>query len=67
VETRADERVEDVVGERRGLVDLGRTRCDLVLGQLADRLAQHVLLVGEPVQVEVRIPDAHTPDIRTTN
>ena len=48
------------------LVDLGRARRDLVVGQLAHGRAQQLLLLAELVLVEGRIPDAHASDSRTS-
>ena len=50
-------------GKRGLLVDLGRVRRDLVLGDRADRLADGLVVLGEPEQVEVRVRGAHLPDI----
>ena len=62
----AHERVQDVVRELGLVVDLGRARRDLVVGELPHRLAQQLLLLAELVLVECRIPDAHDLDSRTT-
>ena len=44
----------------RSLVDLGGSRRDLVISELADRSPQLLLLLGELVLVEIRITDCHT-------
>ncbi len=62
---RNDDRVEAGPGQRVGglgriatlLVDVGGVRRDLLLGQRAHRLAQRLVLVAEPVGVEVGVHD----------
>ena len=54
-----DQGVVRLLREPRLLVDLGRVRRDLVVGQLADRLAKRLVLLGQGVGGEVR---AHVPD-----
>ena len=61
------ERVEDIVGKLAGLVDLGRSWRDLVVGESADRLAEHLVLVGKPINVELGISQHHDSDSRTTD
>ena len=61
VEARPRQHVVHVVRELALVVDLGRARRDLVLGEVTHRAAERIVLVGEPVQVEVRVPATHTP------
>ena len=66
VKTRPHEGIEHVMRELGRLVDLGGPRRDLVVRELSNRRANHVLLVGELVRVEVRITDTHGANSRTT-
>ena len=62
VEPGPHQRVEHVVGELGGLVDLGRSRRDLVVGELPGPPARSMpVLVGEPVLVEIGIAECHDP------
>lgn len=53
VQVVGDERVEGLLREAGLFVDRGRERQDLRLGESADGLAEHVVLFGRTVQVEV--------------
>ena len=55
VEAGAGQRLAGLVGVAAELVDLGRVRRDLLLGQRTDRLAQGLVLVAEPVAVEIDV------------
>ena len=67
MEPGAHERVEDIVGKLAGVVDLGCSWRDLVVGESADRLAEHPVLVGKPIDVELGISQHHDSDSRTTD
>ena len=49
------QRVEHVLGNSRGLVDLGGPRRDLVVGQVTDGLAERLMLLGERERGKVRL------------
>ena len=66
METGPHERVEDIVGKLARLIDLGRSWRDLVVGERPDRLAEHLVLVGKPINVELGISQHHDSDSRTT-
>lgn len=53
VQVVGDERVEGLTGEAGLLVHRGGVRRDLRLGQRADGVPEHVVLLGRAVQVEV--------------
>ena len=67
METGPHERVEDIVGKLARLIDLGRSWRDLVVGERPDRLAEHLVLVGKPINVELGISQHHDSDSRTTH
>ena len=60
VEVGLAQRVVGLLRELALLVDLGGVRGDLVVADGSDRLAQHLVLVGQPEQVEV----AHRSSLR---
>ncbi len=53
VQVVGDQRVERLLGEAGLLVHRGGERRDFRLGERAHRLAEHVVLLGRPVQIEI--------------
>ncbi|MGX1483809.1 hypothetical protein RKD45_002885 [Streptomyces griseus] len=68
VQVGSDEGVQRLLREARLLVHRRGVRGDLRLGERTDRLAEHVVLLGRTVQVEIgrTRQDVHSPRMLTT-